>query len=369
MLSSESLASLASLEVFLVSTAMLLLPLVERSARRTALPMAFVVALVAVASWAPSGVVAFAALAAASLVHAFTARAQSRTAAATLVLAGLLAGACSFLLSRGQVTLAFGCSLVAIALRAGVMPLHLGVAHLSERAPALQVQQFSSTLALVFAHLRFVDHHPAAYDAAPMLVRLGALLTLVPALLALVQRDLRGFYRCTVLVHGGMLLAAVGAAGHGHYAAALLVAVTTCVAVGGLGLMVSAVEERSGTILLTSFGGRVHGFPLLGASFAFLGAAGVAMPGTAGFIADDLFLHALWDESAGATALVVVASACLAIATLTAYARVFLGPRRPVVAPDLLPRERAVVILLVLVLVAVGAAPAVVLRPAEALLG
>ena len=65
------------------------------------------------------------------------------------------------------------------------------------------------------------------------------------------------------------------------------------VALGGLGLMVDALEARAGTVRLAGPGGRVQAFPRLAVGFALFGAAGVAMPGTAGFIADDLLLHKL----------------------------------------------------------------------------
>ena len=38
--------------------------------------------------------------------------------------------------------------------------------------PFVQTQQLSSTIALVFVHLRFVDHHAAAIELAPLLVAL-----------------------------------------------------------------------------------------------------------------------------------------------------------------------------------------------------
>ena len=103
-------------------------------------------------------------------------------------------------------------STLAIALRAGVLPLHVGVASLCDRAPVVQTQQLASTIALVFVHLRFVDHHPAASRPGAVLVRYGAVACMAGALLTVVQRDLRGFYRGTTSMHGGMLLAALGAA-------------------------------------------------------------------------------------------------------------------------------------------------------------
>ena len=119
---------------------------------------------------------------------------------------------------------------------------------------------------------------------------------------------------------------------------------TLVLAVGGFGMVVTALEARCGSVLLEGRGGRVAAFPHLAGAFAVLGAAGVGLPATAGFVADDLLLHAAWEESVVATAALIVASVALAIATLRGYARVFLGPPVHSVAPDLLPRERVVVV-------------------------
>jgi NADH-quinone oxidoreductase subunit M len=89
------------------------------------------------------------------------------------------------------------------------------------------------------------------------------------------------------------------------------------------------------------------------------------MPGTTGFIADDLLLHALWEESVPGTLTVILGSAVLAVATLATSSKVFLGRAVPSLAPDLGARERWAVVALVLVLVWLGVLPATLLEPAD----
>lgn len=313
-------------------------------------------------------VVAYLLATATAALHWHRARTVGPTAAALFASSGAATVVAAIAFAAGAPVVAFGASVLAIGVRAGVLPLHTGVAALCERRPALQAQQLATMIGLVVAHLRFADHIPQAYDAAPMLVRYGAVMTLVPALMALVQRDLRGFYRNATVMHGGMIFAALGAAGHGHHAAALMVVITTAAAVGGLGITVASLESRVGAVSLLGPGGRIQGFPRLAAAFAIFGGAGVAAPTTAGFIADDLMLHALWEESVVSTVVMILGSALLAIATLTAYSRVFLGRAQPSLAGDLLPRERRVVVALVLLLVMLGVAPGTLLTPAESFL-
>ena len=321
--------------------------------------------LILLSIFTASGSVAFGAMAVASVLHARQVRLVTRTAVLSFWISAVAMTVASVELSRGSITVAFVASLVAIVVRAGVMPLHAGVAELAVRRPALQTQQLATLLALVVAHLRFADQIPLSYDWAPMIVRIGAVLTLTPALIALVQRDLRGFYRSATMMHGGMLLAALGAAGRGHPTAALMVIVTIALAMAGLALMMEALEARVGAVALKGPGGRVQAFPRLAAAFLLFGGAGVAMPGTAGFIADDLLLHALWEESVPGTLTVILGSALLAVATLATYSKVFLGRAVPSMAPDLGARERWAVVALALVLVWLGVLPATLLEPAD----
>lgn len=311
------------------------------------------------------GPLAYLAMGAASALHALSARRVAPTAALTLALAAAAAFVAALALWWGDGVTAFVASLISVALRAGLVPFHAGVARLCERSPWLQTQQLATLVGLAVAHLRFTDQIALAFDIAPFVVRYGAAMTLIPALMALVQRDLRGFYRSASMMHGGMIFAALGAAGRGHTTAALMVVVTIAMAMGGLGVMMESLEARVGTVTLSGPGGRVQAFPRLAAAFLVFGGAGVAMPGTAGFIADDLLLHALWEESVIGTLTVILGSAILAVATLVTYSKVFLGRAVPSLAPDLGSRERWIAVGLVLVLVWLGIVPATLLEPAD----
>jgi len=324
---------------------------------------------VALALLTSNGSVAYLAIAASALLHAAGAWRRSRTGAVTLVASAMASAGSGAALLGGRPVAAFWLSCLALVLRVGTMPFHGGVAGLCDRAPKVQTQQLASAIALVFVHLRFVDHHPIAVEMAPALVWYGAVAGMGGALMALVQRDLRGFYRCATAMHGGIMLAAIGVASLGNFAAALLVAVAIGLALGGLGMMITALEERTGPVGFDGPGGRSSTFPRLAALFALFGGAGVGLPGTAGFVADDLILHTLWLERPATAVIVILAHAMLAVGTLIAFARVFLGRSVPSLAPDLDWRERAVAVGIVVLLVVLGVAPGLLLEPADALLG
>lgn len=327
-------------------------------------------ALLLVPLFGASGAAAYLALAAATALHALQAWNVARTAALSLGLAAVLLAGTAGALTQGAETVAFVLACAALALRAGLPPFHPGVAELCMNDRYLQVQHNASLLILVIAHLFFIDHFAIAHTLAPALVIYGTVLALLYALTALAQRELGGLFRTSTLMHAGMLIAAVGAGGRGHYGAALLVAVTIVLALSGLALMQSSLEARVGKIVLAGPAqGRARAFPKLAAAFAFFAAAGVGLPGTAGFIADDLLLHALWEESPAGAIIIIFASAILAIASLAMLSKGFFGPPLRAVAPDLAVSERSVVILLVLLLLALGLFPQFLVGAAELVLG
>jgi NADH-quinone oxidoreductase subunit M len=355
-------------EALIVCSVLLFAPALAASRSTSALQRIMLGAALVMTLFAPTGVLAYTAAALGALVHAAGAWPRTRTGSLGLALAAVVTLGAAAALATDRLTAAFVLSSLAVALRAGVVPFHVGVAALCERAPVVQTEQLASTIALVFVHLRFVDHHAGAIALAPLLVRYGATACVIGALMSLVQRDLRGLYRGTTAMHGGMLLAGVGTASLGNFAAALLVAVAMGLALGGLGLIITSLEDRVGRVVFSGPGGLARTFPRLASGYALFGGAGVGLPGTAGFVADDLLLHTLWMESPASTVTVIVSSAMLAVATLASFSKVFLGRTTESLAPDLHVRERVVLVVLLLGLVTLGVVPWVLLGPADAFL-
>ena len=95
----------------------------------------------------------------------------------------------------------------------------------------------------------------------------------------------------------------------------------------------------------------------------FFGGAAVGLPGTSGFIADDLLLHALWGESVASAVMMILASALLAVAILAGFSRAFLGKPVRQLAPDLQTPERVAALVLVVCLVILGIVPSVLVDP------
>lgn len=315
-------------------------------------------ALMTVSLATGNGALAFGATAAMSLVIGIGAWRLSRTAGVALLVSALLLGGAAAAIGTGNAAAAFWLSLLAFVLRVGIFPFQGGVAALTDRSLPLLLQQLATLPTSVFVHMRYVDPATAA-EWAPAVVLVGALSTLAFALISLAQRSLHGLLRASVLMHGGMLFAAVGAAGQGHYGAAILVAVNLGLALSGFGIMLRSLEARVGPLTPASVGGLARAFPRLAVGVAVFGGAAVGLPGTAGFIADDLLLHGLWQTNMPSAVLVILASALLAVATLAGFARTFWGAPQRRLAPDLGSGERLAVAGLVVWLLVLGFVPRV----------
>lgn len=359
---------LAPVLVWLCAAVLLTMPELAARKDRHFKQSLVLAALMGVALAVPVGAYSYAALALISLVHAAAAVSTSRTAAMSMGLSALACGVAAGALWFGELHVGFGASLVAIALRSGLFPLHGGVAAMCDKLPRVQAQQLASVPVLVFAHLRFVDHSQLAFDAAIPVVLVGAASMLAFGFISIAQRDLLGLFRASTLMHGGMLFAAVGAAGRGHYAAALIVAITMAMALTGFSIMLSALEARSGPLQSLPGGGRARAFPRMAACLAFFGGAAVGLPGTSGFIADDLLLHALWGESVGSAVMMILASALLAVSILAGFTRAFLGKPVRQLAPDLQAPERIAATVLVIVLILLGIFPKLLVDPISELM-
>lgn len=320
--------------------------------------------LAIVAMFSPVGPLAYGALAAGLVAHAATC--GSRTGAVGLLLAAAAALGAGVALMFEAGSAAWAASLAALVLRTGGWPLNLGTNSIAERRPASLIDLAASLPAAVFVHL----HHaiPAgaelAHAGAPVVVVAGAAAAVVGGLASVSATDLRALWAASYSMHGAMLVAALGAAGRGHVAAAIFVSVSFALALGGFGAMVVATESRTGPVALRMGGGRSTSFPRITWTFAFFAAAGIALPGTLGFAADDLLLHALWEESPLASTLMLAASALLAVGLLRGFSAAYLGaPPRVWTAEDLSMPERWLSGAVIALLVTSGIYPMWLLAP------
>ena len=291
----------------------------------------------------------------------------------TLLLTGILAlgvGARTFSLADldgyrlaegSQVVLAL-LFLAAFAVRLPLFPFHAWLSRTYAVAPLplaiVLAGVISKTAIYAIARICIPLFPRGMADLAPYLAALAAVGALYGALLATRQRDTRTFIAYASLSQldlsalGAFLATADGLEG------ALIASVSHGLVVATLFLLAAALARRIGSFGFGP-GGLASRAPVLMSLFVIAILATVGVPGTSGAPGELLILAAAFTRSPGIGLLATVVAIVSAVYGLGLLRAVFFGPSADR-GSDLSPRERALVIPLVVLVVGLGVAPGVI---------
>lgn len=241
--------------------------------------------------------------------------------------------------------------------RQAIVPFHVWMPRLFERAPLPMAVAFSAPMLGVYAAVRLLLPIAPAYLLA--LIGGACLVTaLYGAAVGLATDSKRRALGYVFMSQSALVLVGLDAGSPAAVAGALVAWTASGLALTGFAMTVAALESRRGALPLSQFAGGHGRMPFLAASFLVLGLASVGFPGTLGFVGAELLAD-------GATARfplfgfsLLLASALNGITVLRMYLASFCGARdRSSQAMRLTLRERVAVTCLVLLLVAGGLAP------------
>jgi len=258
-----------------------------------------------------------------------------------------------------------GLVLTALLVRLAIPPFHGWLPVLLEFAPpslALLVASTSVTPFLM-ARVLWPAAGPLLEQARPILIVLGLVGTSYGALLGLVQTHLRRAVGYVLVSQWGAVLVALAVGTPGSTTGAIVASVALGLTSSVLVILAWAIENRTGNASMDRQGGLVACAPHLAVAFLAFVFAHVGFPGSLAFVAEDLMLHGVLEGHPVVGGFVLGASALNAITAFRAYQRTFLGPR-PTGAgatADLVPRERAVVAVLLVAVVLAGVFPGPIL--------
>jgi NADH-quinone oxidoreductase subunit M len=129
-------------------------------------------------------------------------------------------------------------------------------------------------------------------------------------------------------------------------------------ALAGTAIAIGAVESRVGAQSLARFGGLDAKAPVLAGTFLVLGLACVGLPGTLGFVAEDLLVHGVLESYPGVGMAIIAATAANGFTVVRCFMRTFFGPCAPKKAvADLLGGERIALAGLATMVVLLGVVP------------
>lgn len=272
-----------------------------------------------------------------------------------MLFVGLLVGGMAGL--QAELEWAPAALMAAVLVRSGTFPAHLWMADLFEHATFGTAILFATPIAGVYAALRLVL--PVAPDWVLQGIGLASQVTAVyAAALATVQTDARRFYSYLFLSHASLVLIGLELHTATSLSGALGLWVSAALSLGGLGLVLRALEARHGRLSLSGYHGLYEQTPTLGVGFLLTGLACVGFPGTLGFIAVEVLVDGALEANLSVGIAMVVAAALNGIAVVRAYLLLFTGTRHKSAIPlPVTRRERVAVLVLSALVLGGGLAP------------
>ncbi|GAA3755815.1 NADH-quinone oxidoreductase subunit M [Plantactinospora mayteni] len=283
-------------------------------------------------------------------------------------------------LSKGTQIAAFILLAIAFAVKSPLWPLHSWLPDAHTQAPTVGSVILAGVLLKMgtYGLIRVaVGVAPeGAREAAPVLGILAVAAIIVGSLVCLAQSELKRLIAYSSVGHMGFVLLGIATLSGTGIQAALIGNIAHGVITGLLFFLAGAVKDRAHTGALAELGGLRESTPRLAGLLGFAAIASLGLPGLAGFWGEAFAVVAAWRVGGPLwTTLAVLAAlggALTAAYLLRLLRRVTHGPASPAVltlTPGLHGAELAAWGPLVLLALAIGLAPTLVLGYAEVPIG
>lgn len=254
---------------------------------------------------------------------------------------------------------------VGIAIRQALVPVHSWFPRFVERAPMGIVVAFAAPQLGVYAHLRLISGNLPP-DLEQIVAIVGAVTVVFAAALGVVQTRARRALAYLMMSETALVAFGLETGASIGFTGALVAWLVSGLATAGLAMTIAALEARRGALSLERSSGRFRRKPLLATAYLVLGLASVGLPGTLGFIAEDLLVQGSVARYPLLGFTLIVGTALNGVTILRSYFALFTGTRRHGGDRDLTLRERAALTLVLAILVFAGIWPAGPVRWIEA---
>ena len=204
---------------------------------------------------------------------------------------------------------------------------------------------------------------------APMISKIAIVGIIYGALVAMVQPDMKKLVAYSSVSHLGFIVLGIFSFTTQGMEGAIYQMLNHGVSTGALFLMVGIIYDRRHTRLIEEFGGLANRMPLFAAIFLVVTLSSIGLPGLNGFVGEFLILLGTFGASHSRAAFAALGVILSAVYMLWMYQRVIWGEirdERNANLLDLVGRERAMLIPLVIVMVWMGVYSNFFLRPMDA---
>ncbi|HEX5144642.1 MAG TPA: NADH-quinone oxidoreductase subunit M [Mycobacterium sp.] len=253
--------------------------------------------------------------------------------------------------------------LFAFAVKAPLWPLHRWLPDAAvESTPAVAVLMMAVVDKVgTFGMLRYcLQLFPdSASLFRPYVIALAVIGIVYGAVVAIGQTDVMRLIAYTSISHFGFIILGIFVMTTQGQAGSTLYMVNHGISTAALFLIAGFLVSRRGTRVIADYGGVQQVAPVLAGTFLIAGLATLSLPGLAPFISEFLVLIGTFTRYPVFAVVAVTALVFSAIYILWLYQRMMTGPAREADASlrDLVPRELAVVIPLMALLLVLGVYP------------
>ncbi len=243
--------------------------------------------------------------------------------------------------------------LAAILIRKGIIPLHSWMPEFFDRVPLATAVLFSVPQLGAYALVR----HPLLAASQATLVAVGtlALLTAVYAAgMALAQHEARRAVAWLFMSESALVLAGFECRNVAGVTGGLSLWISSGLSLAGFILTLWVLEARRGRLALDRYHGGQEQMPMLAASFLLLGLASVGLPGTIGFVSEELLNEGAVESFPQIGLAAVLAATLNAITVLRLYFILFCGRRERSTTLQRLRRREAFGLAALVALLVIG---------------
>ena len=257
---------------------------------------------------------------------------------------------------------------VAFAIKVPIFPFHtwLPDAHVDAPTPISVILAGVLLKMGGYAFLRIsypVLPVGAHWFASPLAI-LGVISIVYGALCAMAQTDLKKLVAYSSVSHMGFVVLGLASMTLDGFRGAMFQMFSHGIITGGMFLMVGVLYDRAHTRNLDAFGGLGVRLPLFSGMFIFMSMASLGLPGLSGFVGEFLSLVGAFGVWRVHVMIAVFGIVVVAAFTLTAVQKVLLGPlnEKWKHLKDMSARELCSVVPLVIMVLALGVYPLMLLR-------
>ncbi len=208
----------------------------------------------------------------------------------------------------------------------------------------------------------------ASVAFTPFIMTLSIIMIIYTAMVAFAQKDMKQVIAYSSVSHMGVIMLGVFAMNAEGLGGSIFLMLSHGIVSGALFMLVGVIYERTGTKVMSEFGGLASIMPVYATIFGVMLMASVGLPLTIGFVGEFLVLLGFYHVSTLGTILAGTTIIIGSVYMLVLFKRSFFGPvtnEKNRGLKDLDRRELTALIPLVMIVVWLGVYPKPVLGPID----